>query len=64
MHIPDWIDYEIIPSVSNEAREKLKLIRPVSIGQAQRIPGINPTDITALLVYLKKGKINVSRETR
>ncbi|MFC1724823.1 tRNA uridine-5-carboxymethylaminomethyl(34) synthesis enzyme MnmG [candidate division KSB1 bacterium] len=64
MRIPEWIDYDGIPSVSNEAKEKFKLIKPVSLGQAQRIPGINPTDITALLVQLKKGKINVSRETR
>lgn len=64
MKIPEKINYDILPSVSNEAKENFKTIKPVSIGQAQRIPGINPADITALLVYLKKRGQNVSRETK
>ncbi|MEW5817088.1 MAG: hypothetical protein AB1798_17045, partial [Spirochaetota bacterium] len=42
--------------ISSEAREKLKLIRPLSIGQASRISGVRSSDIAVLLVYLGRGK--------
>ena len=51
--IPEEIDYESIPSLRLEARQKLKLFRPMSIGQASRISGVSPADISVLLVYLE-----------
>jgi tRNA uridine 5-carboxymethylaminomethyl modification enzyme len=56
-HIPDWIDYEAIKVMRYECREKLKRIRPESIGQASRISGITPADISILSVMIKRGKI-------
>ena len=54
MLIPVEFDYKTIKSISNEGREKLSSVLPETIGQAQRIPGIRPTDISILLVYLKR----------
>ena len=54
MTIPKGFDYSEIKSISNESREKLLSILPETIGQAQRINGIRPTDISILLVYLKR----------
>ena len=54
MFIPPTFDYKKIKSISNEGREKLMSVLPETIGQAQRIPGIRPTDISILLVYLKR----------
>jgi len=54
MIIPKDFDYNKIKSISNESREKLLQILPETIGQAQRINGIRPTDISILLVYLKR----------
>ena len=51
--IPDWIDYEEIPSLRLEARQKLIAYRPVSVGQASRISGVSPADISVLLIYLE-----------
>jgi glucose-inhibited division protein A len=53
--IRDDIDYEMIPNLALEARQKLKLVKPISVGQASRISGVNPADITMLMMYLKKG---------
>ena len=50
--IPEDIDYDEIPSLRTEARQKLKEIRPLSIGQASRILGVSPADISVMLVYL------------
>ncbi|MBE6148781.1 MAG: tRNA uridine-5-carboxymethylaminomethyl(34) synthesis enzyme MnmG [Firmicutes bacterium] len=52
--IPDDIDYDKISNIASEARQKLKLVRPLTIAQASRISGVNPVDISLLLVYLKK----------
>jgi len=52
INIPERVDYEGIASLSNEAREKLKKIRPGSIGQATRISGVSPADVSILLVHL------------
>lgn len=61
--IPDDIDYDVISSIASEAREKLKEVRPLSIAQASRIEGVNPADISILLVYIEQGKIaKVSNE--
>ncbi len=52
--IPDDIDYNKITNLASEARQKLNEIRPTSIGQAIRISGVNPADISILNIYLKK----------
>lgn len=52
--IPDDIDYDKVPNLASEARQKLKQIRPLNIAQAIRISGVNPSDISILLVYLRK----------
>ncbi|MEO0241025.1 MAG: tRNA uridine-5-carboxymethylaminomethyl(34) synthesis enzyme MnmG [candidate division WOR-3 bacterium] len=51
--IPEWIDYDKVPNLSFEAREKLKKYKPLNLGQAQRIPGIRASDITSLLFYIE-----------
>ena len=51
--IREDINYDEVPSLRIEARQKLKLCKPISIGQASRIPGVSPADISCLLVYLK-----------
>ncbi len=56
--IPENIDYKKIPNLASEAIQKLEKIRPTSIGQAMRISGVNPSDISILTVYLKKGEKN------
>ena len=53
--IPPNIDYDKVLSLRVEGRQKLKEFRPVSIGQASRISGVNPADISVLLIYLEKG---------
>ena len=62
--LPDSIDYEAIDTISSEGRQKLSDIRPRSLGQASRISGVSPADITALLIYTeqmkREGKGNVS----
>ncbi len=62
--LPDSIDYEAIDTISSEGRQKLSNIRPRSLGQASRISGVSPADITALLIYTeqmkREGKGNVS----
>lgn len=52
--IPENINYNIIPNIASEAKEKLEKIRPTSIGQATRISGVNPSDIAILMVYIKR----------
>ena len=54
MIIPENFDYHTIKSISNESREKFINIKPQTVGQAQRINGIRPSDISILLVYLKR----------
>lgn len=52
--IPDSIDYNTIPSLRIEAKQKLQEYRPLSIGQASRISGVSPADISVLLVYMEQ----------
>ena len=52
--IPSDINYDDIDNIALEAREKLKKIRPLTIGQASRISGVNPADISVLVVYVEK----------
>ena len=51
--IPEDFDYGSIPSLSNESRQKLEKIRPITLGQASRISGIRNSDIMLLMVYIK-----------
>ena len=52
IRIPDNFDYDKLKSLSYEAKEKLKAIRPVSLSQASRISGVSPSDISVMLVYM------------
>ncbi len=62
--IPEDFDYSSIKALSNEAREKLMRIKPENLGQASRIPGVSPADISVLMIYMAKNKRSgVSRET-
>lgn len=62
-YIPEHIDYDDISGIASEAREKLKQVRPLSVGQASRISGVNPSDISILLVYIEQGvRSKVSNE--
>ena len=54
--IPETIDYEKIPNLASEARQKLSEIKPTTLGQATRISGVNPADISILMVYLRRNK--------
>ena len=56
--IPETIDYAKIPNLASEARQKLTEIQPTTIGQASRISGVNPADISILMVYLKRNGQN------
>ncbi|MFC3419305.1 tRNA uridine-5-carboxymethylaminomethyl(34) synthesis enzyme MnmG [Salinicoccus hispanicus] len=55
--IPMDIDYDVIHSLATEARDKLKTVKPLDIAQASRISGVNPADISILLVYIEQGDI-------
>ncbi|WP_110114511.1 tRNA uridine-5-carboxymethylaminomethyl(34) synthesis enzyme MnmG [Bacillus sp. CGMCC 1.16541] len=61
--IPDNIDYDAINGLASEARQKLKEVRPLTVAQASRISGVNPADVSILLVYIEQGRIaKVSNE--
>jgi tRNA uridine 5-carboxymethylaminomethyl modification enzyme len=53
--IPDWLDYERVPSLRKEARLKLQQIRPRTLGQAARISGVSPADVSIVMVWMKRG---------
>jgi len=55
--IPAGFDYATVPSLRNEARQKFMQIRPVTLGQASRISGVSPADISILMVWLKRGAL-------
>ena len=57
--LPPELDYDAVPQLRAEAREKFRQVRPHSLGQAGRISGINPADIATLLVYLKRRNTHV-----
>lgn len=54
MKLPENMDYDAIPGIRIEARQKLKAIRPMNVGAASRISGVSPADISVLLIYLAK----------
>lgn len=51
-HIPGWFDYKLVPGLSREIREKLERVRPETLGQASRIPGVTPAAIAVLDCYI------------
>ena len=53
INIPNDIDYQSIAQLSQEARDKLSKIRPVNLAQASRIGGVNPADISVLMIILE-----------
>ena len=62
--IPAWLDYERIPELRREAKEKLNMLRPASLGQASRISGISPADISILMVYIEGRRRGADAVTR
>jgi tRNA uridine 5-carboxymethylaminomethyl modification enzyme len=54
LRLPEDIDYSVIQGISHEAKEKLNRIQPISLGQASRIAGVKPSDVTNLLYYLRR----------
>jgi tRNA uridine 5-carboxymethylaminomethyl modification enzyme len=61
--IPNSFDYTTVHSLRTEARQKLTKIRPATLGQASRISGVSPADISILMVWLKRGSPNEPKET-
>ena len=59
--IPEDFDYDEVPSLRIEARQKLKLYKPLSIGQASRISGVSPADISVLLVYMEQMRYHAEK---
>jgi tRNA uridine 5-carboxymethylaminomethyl modification enzyme len=59
--IPGSFDYDAIVGMRKEAQEKLKRFRPATVGQASRISGVNPSDLSILLVYLERARAKSSR---
>jgi tRNA uridine 5-carboxymethylaminomethyl modification enzyme len=57
--IPAWMDYNLVPSLRTEARQKLIKIRPSTLGQASRISGISPADVSLVMVTMKRGPKSV-----
>ncbi len=63
-HIPEDIDYHMIKGLRMEARQKLNKIKPASLGQASRISGVSPADISVLLIYLEQRRRILQREEK
>jgi tRNA uridine 5-carboxymethylaminomethyl modification enzyme len=59
--IPPWVDYATVVGLRNEARQKLTKFTPRSLGQALRISGITPADVTVLAVHLERGRPNPAK---
>jgi tRNA uridine 5-carboxymethylaminomethyl modification enzyme len=57
-HIPENINYNDVTSLRKEARQKLQMFKPISIGQASRISGVSPSDISVLMIYLSQHRAN------
>jgi len=58
--LPTELDYEAVPGLSNEVRQKLVATRPVTLGQASRIEGVTPAAMTSLLLFVKRGNLRRS----
>jgi tRNA uridine 5-carboxymethylaminomethyl modification enzyme len=55
--IPNWLDYDEIPGLRSETRQKLATARPSSLGQAARVSGITPADVAIISIWLYKNKL-------
>lgn len=60
--IPDWVIYDEVKGLSTEARQKLNKMKPQSVGQASRISGVSPADISILMVYIEQKRREANRE--
>jgi tRNA uridine 5-carboxymethylaminomethyl modification enzyme len=60
--IPGWVDYRRVAGLSQEATEKLSRVRPRSIGQAARVPGVTPADVSSVLIHMEKRGKGVRHE--
>jgi len=60
--IPGWVDYNSIPSLRAEAKQKLNTIRPGTLGQASRISGVSPADVSLVMIWIKRGRQTESVE--
>ena len=60
-HIPDGIEFDRIPGLRNETRQKLRAVRPVTIGQAAAIPGVTPADVSIISIWLASNSLGLSR---
>jgi len=58
--IPAWLDFQSIPGLRTEARQKLQTIRPLTLGQASRISGVSPADISLVMVWIQRGRAEVT----
>ena len=56
--IPDWMDYNQVPSLRTEARQKLSQMRPATLGHAARISGVSPADVCLVMIWMKRGPQN------
>lgn len=61
--IPSWLDYDGIHGLRTEARLKLKKVQPITVGQASRISGVSPADISLILVWMKRGPSRGDEQT-
>jgi tRNA uridine 5-carboxymethylaminomethyl modification enzyme len=64
MSFPEGFPFGTVPGLSAEVRDKLVRVRPASIGQAQRIPGVTPAAVALLLVYLRRGGVSSAADAR
>ena len=60
LRLPEDIDYALVDGLSNEARQRLEAVRPVTIGQASRLEGMTPSAVSLLLIHLKKRQLRRS----
>lgn len=56
--IPDWLQYDSVPGLRHEARQKLARLRPETFGQASRISGVSPSDLSLVMVWVKRGPLS------
>lgn len=59
--IPSWLDYDLLPNLKPEARQKLSEIRPGTLGQASRISGVSPSDVSIIMVWMKRGPSEIQQ---
>jgi len=62
--IPEWINYEEVRGLSTEAVQKLSSVKPMSVGQASRISGVSPADISIILVHIEQKRRQLPNESK